>query len=144
LTLLTSSEARVLRKTSHEAKCVMSNAFLKWTLRLAPVAIGTAALAVLRKGDTGLGQDLALGAAAMAVLLLGPMLPVYTRSRSLVYRSVKWIALAVLCLAAFGGTNRQGGLLAFVVLWPVLHAEWIRTSIRRKLPQARWPKQLYL
>ncbi len=143
LTLLTSSEARVLRKTGHEAACVMSNAYLKWTLRLAPLAVGITALAILRNGDKDLAQDLGVAAAAMAVLLLGPMLPVYTRSRGLVYRTVKWLALAVLCVAAFGGTSRQGWL-AFVVLWPIMHTEWIRASIRRKLPQARWPKQLYL
>jgi hypothetical protein len=113
-------------------------------MRLAPGAVAIVAIQLFLDGDAELARDLMVVSAAMAVFLLGPMLPVYTRSRGLAYRAVKWVALLGVSFFAMGAMKEQAWLLAFVTLWPLAQTEWIRTSIRRKLPLARWPKQLYL
>jgi hypothetical protein len=45
---------------------------------------------------------------------------------------------------AFGPSALKMWWLLMSCLWPVVWIEWARISIRRKLPVAEWPKQLYL
>jgi hypothetical protein len=49
------------------------------------------------------------------------------------------MALMAVLVLAF-----QWSWLLIACLWPVAQVEWTRISIRRKLPVAKWPRQLYL
>lgn len=49
-----------------------------------------------------------------------------------------WLA-AILAL-----TMRGSWLMLISCAWPLLWVEWTLFSLRRKLPVAEWPKQLYL
>jgi len=51
--------------------------------------------------------------------------------------------LAGTLLLAFGPDALKWSWLTSC-LWPLAWIEWTRISIRRKLPVAQWPKQLYL
>ena len=76
--------------------------------------------------------------------ILAPRLPVYTPSRARVFRYIRWIVQVGLLLLAFGpGAMRMSWLLLLCV-WQLMWVEWKRASIRRKLPVADWPRQLYL
>jgi hypothetical protein len=128
--MLTSAEARLLRDGNWEARAVCSRPWLKWALLALPVA----ALWVAAHD-----RDLLPGAVCVALLVLAPFLPVYTPLRGRVFRVVKW-GLFVVAL----GFGLQWSWLWIACLSPLATIEWRRVSIRRKIPVAQWPKQLYL
>ncbi|MGH9665537.1 MAG: hypothetical protein ACRD9L_14020 [Bryobacteraceae bacterium] len=66
-------------------------------------------------------------------------LPVYTPARSRIFRIVRWTLMVAILLTA-----GKSSWLYFSFLWPFIWIEYTRASLRRKLPVARWPKQLYL
>jgi hypothetical protein len=84
-------------------------------------------------------QTLFLAWVLVSLLAFAPFLPVYTPSRSRVFRSVKWIFLLATLWLALKVTP-----LFFACLWSIAWVEWTRASIRRKLPITEWPRQLYL
>jgi hypothetical protein len=136
--LLTSGEARLLREGNWEARAVCSR---RWLL---PVSAWLAAMGLYLAGSTAMARVLLVGGTAIGVIFFATFLPVYTPARSRVFRGVKWVMLAVILLLAFSPlTLRWSGLL-FSCVWPIAWIEWTRASIRRKLPVAKWPKQLYL
>jgi hypothetical protein len=45
---------------------------------------------------------------------------------------------------AFGPAYLEWSWLAASCMWPLAWNEWMQISLRRKLPVAEWPKQLYL
>jgi hypothetical protein len=135
--LLTSAEARMLREGNWEARAVCSRPWLKWgALLLAAALFLTGAITV--------AWALLLGGLAMGLLFAAPFLPVYTRSRGRVFRCVKWAVLLGALGLAFGPDVLKWSWLLFSCLWPMVWIESTRISIRRKLPIAEWPKQLYL
>jgi hypothetical protein len=86
-------------------------------------------------------------------LFTAPFLPVYTRpSRGRVFRYVKWVVLLGTLGLAFGTDAHSWSWLLMLkwswlltaCLWPLIWIEWTRVSIRRKIPIAQWPRQLYL
>jgi len=137
--LLTSAEARIVREGSWEAQAVCSHRWVKWMLMALPVAALFAAAACYRAGDAATAQLLLAGGTVMALLGAAPFLPLYTLRRGRIFRVAKWIALAAILGLAF-----RWSWLLFSCLWPLVWVEWTRISIRRKLPVAKWPKQLYL
>jgi len=85
-----------------------------------------------------------LGGIATGVLFAAPFLPIYTPWRGRVFRVAKWVLLiAVFCLILGPDALKWSWLLASC-LWIPVSTEWTRFSIRRKMPVAKWPKQLYL
>ena len=83
----------------------------------------------------------------MGLLLAAPFLPIYTPYRARLFRGVKWFMLLVMfgmLLFAFGPNGLKMSWLVTSCLWPIAWEEWTRISIRRKLPVAKWPKQLYI
>ncbi len=142
--LLTSAEARMLREGNCEARAVCSRAWLKWLLLALPVALLLSSSMLFLTGATTLAQKLFVGGVGMGVLFAGPFLPIYTPSRALVFRCVKWAALICTFVLALGPDALQSSWLLTSCLWPLAWIEWTRFSIRRKLRVAAWPKQLYL
>ena len=137
--LLTSAEARMLREGNWEARAVCSRLWLKWVLLAMPVVLLFAAAALFLTGTLGTARVLLAGGVIMGLLLVPPFLPIYTRSRARLFRFVKWAAMFAVLALAF-----QWSWLLFACLWPLAWVELRRISIRRKLPIADWPKQLYL
>jgi hypothetical protein len=135
--LLTSAEARMLREGNWEARAVCSRPWLKWGALLLAAALFLA-------GAITEAWALLVGGIAMALLFAAPFLPVYTRSRGRVFRCVKWAVLLGTLGLAFGPDVLKWSWLLFSCLWPMVWIESTRISIRRKLPIAEWPKQLYL
>ena len=137
--LLTSAEARMLRDSNWEARTICSRRWLKWTISLLPLMVLIASAVFYFRGEVALARDLLAGGSALALVIAAPYLPIYTRSRAMLFRIVKWTAF----MGALMYISPWPWLFA-VCLWPIVWTEWTRTSIRRKLPVSQWPKQLYL
>lgn len=142
--LLTSEEARMLRESNWEARVVCSHSWLRWMLQAMPAALVSGAAAFSFSGDTGWARVLLAAGVVMALVFGAPFLPIYTRSRSRIYRGVKWVILPGALFLAFAPQGFRLSWLLVCCLWLLVKFETTRMSIRRKLPMDRWPKQLYL
>ncbi len=142
--LLTRAEARMLRDGAWEARAVCSRPWLKWLLAAMPVAAMLAAAAFFLAGSIAVARTLLAGGMGMGLLFAAPFLPIYTPSRGRAFRLIKWAILIGTLGMAFGPAALKSSWLLASCLWPVAWIEWTRISIRRKLPVAKWPKQLYL
>jgi hypothetical protein len=142
--LLTSAEARLLREGNWEARAICSRPVLRGVLSAVPPALLLAAAASHLSGAIGAARVLLGAGMAMSVLFAPLFLPVYTPARGLVFRCVKWAVLVSGLALAFGPDLRRSHWLLICCLWPMIRLEGTRASIRRKLPVADWPKQLYL
>jgi hypothetical protein len=133
--LLTSAEAALLRETRYGLGCGSR----RW-LWLLPTLILIAAIRFFATGDAYFGWMLLTGAAGFALLLSAFKLPVFTPNRGRIFRALRWLWLiAILTL-----TMKSSWLMLITYTWPVFWVEWRLASLRRKLPVAQWPKQLYL
>jgi hypothetical protein len=141
--LLTSAEARLLREGNWEARAFCSSARVKWLFAAPPVAALSIGTALLLTGATGLAQVLLTAGTGLGLLFAAPLLPIYTPSRARIFRFVKWVVLVAMLVLAFGPSALKWSWLLTSCLWPMAWVEWTRMSIRRKLPVAKWPKQLY-
>jgi hypothetical protein len=143
--LLTSAEDRVLRDADWEARAVCSRPWLKWLLLATPVVAVFAAAGLFLAGAIAVAQVLLVGGIGMGLLFAAPfLLPIYTPSRGRVFRVMKWVVLIGILGFAFWPDALKWSWLLISCLWLVARIEWTRVSIRRKLPVAEWPKQLYL
>jgi hypothetical protein len=142
--MLTSAEARLLRQGNWEAQAICSLRGAKSLFVLVPVLALLAAFVLFRFGSTETARILLIGGLGVGFLFLVPLLPIYTPSRSRIVRVLKWVVLAAMPVLAFWPDPLKYSWLLIAMLWPVFWIEWTRASIRRKLPVAQWPKQLYL
>jgi hypothetical protein len=142
--LLTSAEARMLRESNWEARAVCSRPWLKRLLMLSPIGALLAAAAFFVTGKTAVAQGLLAVSIALVFAFTAPFLPIYTPSRARVFRGLKWGALIGAFLFAFGPQGLKSAGILISCLAYLIWIEWTRESIRRKLPIARWPNQLYL
>ncbi|HEY6345685.1 MAG TPA: hypothetical protein VIY49_29650 [Bryobacteraceae bacterium] len=142
--LLTESEARLLREGNREAWVVCSTPWLQRLLLGVSLIALLAAGTMLRTGWTAPGRiALALGL-GIGLTILAPRLPVYTPSRARVFRFIRWTVQVGLLLVAFGPGAIRMSWLVLLCVWQLVWVESKRASIRRKLPVADWPRQLYL
>lgn len=141
--LLTSSEARLLREGNWEVRAICSRPVLRWLVLALPVAVFLAGIIALFCRSNNLAAELLLVSFCFSVLLHGPFLPIYTPLRSRIYRGFKWAALSAIFLMAAWSSGWSGSWLSLGCLWTVGWIEWRRISIRRKLPISRWPRQLH-
>jgi len=141
--LLTSAEARILREANWEAQAVCSRPWVRWLLAMIVAAL-SAAFELFLTGATTVARPLFVGGMAMGILFAAPFLPVYTPARARVFRFVRLALLLGTVVLAFGPDALKWSWLLFSCLWPLVWIEWTRISIRRKLPVAEWPRQLYL
>lgn len=138
--LLTSAEARMLRDGNWEARVVCSRPWLKWLLPAIPVVAFLAATAFFLAGAIATTRVLLAGGIAMSLVFVAPFLPLYTPSHARVFRVVKFLAM----IGALWLALQWSWLLLILCVYSLAWTEWTRVSIRRKLPVAEWPKQLYL
>jgi len=142
--LLTASEARILRQGNWESRAICSRVWLKRTLVALPLAALIAATTFFLMGSLEIARILLVSGLATSLFFAAPMLPVYTPSRSRIYRVVKWLAIVAMLALAFGSDALKWSWLLISCLWVIFQIERTRASIRRKLQVADWPKQLYL
>ena len=80
----------------------------------------------------------------MALIFAAPVLPIYSPARAWVFRGVRWAWLAaILVLAAWPDVLKQSWWVG-ACAWSIVWVEATLFSLRRKLPVAQWPKQLFL
>jgi hypothetical protein len=127
----------MLRQSNREAQAFCSSGALKGLLLTVFVMLGATTL--LAGATSVTWKKFILGWVVVSLLAFSPFLPVYTPSPSRVVRIVKWVFL----VAALGMAFHWSWLFV-ACLWPLAWVEWTRASIRRKLPVAEWPRQLYL
>lgn len=142
--LLTSAESKVLREGNWEARAICSTPWLKWLLTTLPVAALLAAVVLFFTGSIAVARTLFLGGIATSIFFAAPFLPDYTPWRGRFFRVAKWAALITVFWLAFAPESLKWFWLLASCLWIPARAEWTRFSIRRKMPVAKWPKQLYL
>jgi hypothetical protein len=142
--LLTASEARLLREANWERRVVCSRPLLKWLMRALPVMALCFAAAAFASGESDVARLLLAAGLGMGLLLAAPTLPIYTPFRGRVFRYVKWAGLLAMTGLAFGPAFLEWSWLVAACMWPLAWNEWMQISLRRKLPVAEWPKQLYL
>jgi hypothetical protein len=141
--LLTAGEARILRESNWEGLAVCSRPWLKWLMLAAPVVAVAVATGLWFRGQEA-ARDVLIVAMGMSPLLAAPLLPIYTPSRGLIFRYVKWVAIIGMFALVYGTETLRWSWLLISCLWPMAASEWTRHSIRRKLPVSHWPKHLYL
>lgn len=143
--LLTAEEARLLREGHWEARVVCSSPLLKYVLFVVPPLALIAAGVLLLNGS--LRYTMARMALAFALitgtLFAARFMPIYTPVRGRIFRCVKWAVFGGVLVMILGADTFKMSWLLIPSLFPVVWVEWKRFSIRRKLPVARWPKQLY-
>ena len=142
--LLTASEARLLREAKWERQIVCSRPLLKWLLRALPAAALSFAAVAFASAQSDMARLFLAAGLGMGLLLAAPTLPIYTPFRGRVFRYVKWAGLAAAVGLAFGPSFLEWSWLVAACIWPLAWTEWMQISLRRKLPVAKWPKQLYL
>jgi hypothetical protein len=139
--LLTAAEARLLREGNREAGAVCSRPWLKWVAAAVPPA---AVATLFFTGHAAVARDVLIAGLGVSPMLAAPFLSLSTPGRGRVFRRVKWVAITSGLLLVYGADSLRWSWLLFACLWPLAWTEWTRASIRRKLPVAAWPKQLYL
>jgi len=142
--LLTAAEARILRESNWEVQAICSRPWLNRLLVVLCVATLWAGAALLLAGSVTAARLLLAGGIGFGFLFVAPLLPIYTLSRSRVYRGLKLAIMTAMVVLAFGPNALKWFWLLVSCLWPLFWVEWTRASIRRKLPAAQWPRQLYL
>lgn len=142
--LLTAAEARLLREGNWEARAFCSRPWLKWALVATSMATLSAAAALFLAGANGVARALLVGGVGLGFLFGAPLLPIYTPSRSRIFRGVKLCVIVAMPALILGPEALKWSWLLVSCLWPVVWVEWTRASIRRKLRVTEWPRQLYL
>ena len=141
--LLTKSEARMLRESAWETGWFCSRGWVRWLLAATAISMSVVAVWAWKAGTGWVTPLLMVAFAASFALTAAPMfLPVFTPARGRVYRVVKWLLFAGFLACALGTPHLSW--LFFICIWPSMWTELRRAAIRRKMPQADWPKHLYL
>jgi hypothetical protein len=142
--MLTSGEAKLLRESQWESRAVCSRPWLKWLLLALPAAALWASAALFLASKNELAPTLLVVGITLLLAFGAPFLPIYTPVRARIFRRVKYVLLAATFALVFGKNVLDWSWLLACYVWPSFWIEWTRTSIRRKLPEGRWPKHLYL
>ena len=140
--LLTKNEARILRESAWEAGAVCAHGWLRWFVLFWTAATLIAGIWIKIGGWDYLANLLLMASIALGLCASPMFLPLFTPVRGRMYRATKLTFLAAVMV--FGLASFKQPWLIFVCIWPALWNEWNRMSIRRKMPQADWPRHLYL
>jgi hypothetical protein len=142
--LLTSSEAAVLRRSNAESRIFCSGSWAKWVLLSTPGILLLISAVALAMHLPSLARGIMVLGALMAMFFMVPHLPIYTPARGRIFRAIKWFIMIGSIIVLWGPESRNWTWLTSCCFYPVFYTEWKRIMIRRKLPIAQWPRQLYL
>jgi len=142
--MITSAEARLLRESNLEARFFCSRSWLRWTGIALSLGAFWTALVLFFLGRIEASEIAAALFVMTGLLFVAPQLPIYTPSRSRVFRWVKWALVLCALATVFGRDAFHLSWLLFSCLWPMVWVERRRMLIRRKLPVTAWPRQLFL
>ena len=142
--LLTAAEAKLLRQGNCEARVLSSNAVVLQFLRSAPIGLLCLAAYAFASGESFWARVLVSAGFGLGLVFTATALPLYTPSRARAYRVIKFIGLTACMALACGPNAVKMSWMLPVLFSPLLAIESTRMSLRRKLPVAQWPKQLYL
>lgn len=142
--LLTSSEAAVLRQSNLEMRMICSGSWLKWVVLSAPGMLLLLSTIFIAMHNVSIARGLLMLGCFTGIVFLTPFLPIYTLLRGRVFRLIKWAFILGGVVLLFGKDAFSWSWLLASCIFPVFWMEWKRMMIRRKLPIAQWPKQLYL
>ena len=141
--LLTRNEARMLSEAEWESnRC---RPWLGLALRATPVTmLGAAASAFIFEYYFVAQWLLLIGTAGVFFLAMPTWRASYSPSRARVIRWIKWVTLAII-IGAVALSSRATEWIGVLTLCAggIAWTEWVRHSIRRKLPIEKWPKALY-
>ena len=87
--LLTAAEAKILGEGNWEARVLCSRRWIRWVLGAIPLAALLASATLFFTGSVSAARVLAIGGAGMGLFFAAPLLPIYTRSRSRIFRPSK-------------------------------------------------------
>lgn len=141
--LLTQREARILRQSAWEAGALCGRGWLRWFVLFCTVVAFVAGVGMWIAGSIYLWKMLLVVGCGLGLTAVPMFLVIFTPLRSRIYRLVKWTCILAAMILGCGVFNLQWWLL-LVCIWPTLWIELNRAVIRRKMPQAEWPKHLYL
>ncbi len=142
--LLTAAEARMLREGNWEAGVVCSRSWVRWVGLAMLLAAMASIAALLITGRVGVARDVLLCATGMSKLVLALFLPIYSPSRGRIFRCLRLVAMTGAIVLLFGSDAMKWSWLLISCSAPIAWTEWMRASIRRKLPVEAWPRHLYL
>ena len=111
-------------------------------LKAAPVVLALASWVLYLAGEWRLALIAASIGIPFLIFYAAQYLPLHGRRRAQIFRVLKYVALLSMYFAAYpleGAT--WVSLLIFAVTWAP--REWLRASLRRKLPESEWPETLY-
>ncbi len=145
--LVARDEARLLGQAKWEARAVCSRPWLRWLLRAIPVAMLCAGAGPIARNPSRETWLFLLLTTGIGLLLALTTLPIYTPARGRIFRYVKWAWLiAIVALVSWQDFPKNIGMFTLFTPcgWLIAWIEGMHISLRRKLPVAEWPKQLYL
>ena len=142
--LLTSQEARLLRKSSWEANAVCSRTWIKHAALALYLLLLAASAGFALTGHASYATDALCAAFGLSPFLAMIFVPIDTPTRGLLFRCARWIAMGTAPLLILGPDAWKYSWLLISCLAPLAVAEITRASIRRKLPVQSWPRHLYL
>jgi hypothetical protein len=142
--LLTTAEEKVLREGRREARAVCARPALKFVALAAFTGLILSVAALAITGHSPVARDLAIAAFGMSPILAALFLRIDTPRSGLIFRCLKWVAMTGAVLLLYGPNTLKWSWLLLSCAWPIFWTERTRASIRRKLPSAAWPRDLYL
>jgi hypothetical protein len=119
-------------------------------LLIVPLVLMCAAVAAFTINPGPATSLLLAGAAGLCFVFGAPcLLPINTRLRGTIYRTIRVTWLVAFMWFAYGIDGRSESWAMFFsmglpTLWILGWLEWSRASARRKLPVVEWPRSLYL
>jgi hypothetical protein len=142
--LLTTTEARMLREVEEEySSC---RPWVAWLLRATSVGFFCASATAFVLGHDFRARALLVAGTACTFFLAVPTIrAIYTPIRARRVRWIKWVTLTVVTGAvALGPWVKEWFAALAICACGIAWTEWVRSSIRRKLPVEKWPRTLYL
>jgi lipopolysaccharide export LptBFGC system permease protein LptF len=143
---LTAWENKLMRQDECAARALHARPYL-W---IVPVLLVCAAVAAFTLRPERTTLTLLVGAIGLCFVFGVPfMIPINTRVRGNIYRTIRLTWLVAIMWLAYGAEGPGGSWAMFFtmggpILWMIAWMEWSRASARKKLPVAEWPRSLYL
>ena len=142
--LLTEGDARILRRSAADAELFCRRSWLRGLVAVAAVAGLVAAVGFWMFGQVKNAESLLLIEVGMSPLVAAVFLRISTPVQGWIFRVWKWVAMPMAFVLLLGPNASKFLWLLAISMWPMLHSEIQRATIRRKLPAGKCPRHLYI